>query len=320
MQAQLSQLEQLKTMTTVVADTGDIEAIAKFSPMDATTNPSLLLKAAAIPAYQNLLTEAVNWAKSQTKDKAIEVSLAADKLSVLIGLEILAIVPGRISTEVDARLSFDKEASMVKARQLIAMYQEAGIGKERILIKMASTWEGIQAAKQLEQEGIQCNLTLLFSFAQAKACAEAQVYLISPFVGRILDWHKKDTGRDSYLAAEDPGVISVTEIYNYYKQHNYNTVVMGASFRNIDEVIALAGCDRLTISPPLMSELSENYQQITQQLMLATNIQEKPASLTEAQFRWEMNQDAMATEKLAEGIRNFAIDQCKLESQLSQLF
>jgi transaldolase len=320
MQAQLSQLEQLKTMTTVVADTGDIEAIAKFSPMDATTNPSLLLKAAAIPAYQNLLTEAVNWAKSQTKDKAIEVSLAADKLSVLIGLEILAIVPGRISTEVDARLSFDKEASMVKARQLIAMYQEAGIGKERILIKMASTWEGIQAAKQLEQEGIQCNLTLLFSFAQAKACAEAQVYLISPFVGRILDWHKKDTGRDSYLAAEDPGVISVTEIYNYYKQHNYNTVVMGASFRNIDEVIALAGCDRLTISPPLMSELSENYQQITQQLMLATNIQEKPASLTEAQFRWEMNQDAMATEKLAEGIRNFATDQCKLESQLSQLF
>ncbi|MBA6264597.1 transaldolase [Colwellia sp. Bg11-12] len=320
MQAQLSQLEQLKTMTTVVADTGDIEAIAKFSPMDATTNPSLLLKAAAIPAYQNLLTEAVNWAKSQTKDKAIEVSLAADKLSVLIGLEILAIVPGRISTEVDARLSFDKEASMVKARQLIAMYQEAGIGKERILIKMASTWEGIQAAKQLEQEGIQCNLTLLFSFAQAKACAEAQVYLISPFVGRILDWHKKDTGRDSYLAAEDPGVISVTEIYNYYKQHNYNTVVMGASFRNIDEVIALAGCDRLTISPPLMSELSENYQQITQQLMPATNIQEKPASLTEAQFRWEMNQDAMATEKLAEGIRNFATDQCKLESQLSQLF
>jgi transaldolase len=320
MQAQLSQLEQLKTMTTVVADTGDIEAIAKFSPMDATTNPSLLLKAAAIPAYQNLLTEAVNWAKSQTKDKAIEVSLAADKLSVLIGLEILAIVPGRISTEVDARLSFDKEASMLKARQLIAMYQEAGIGKERILIKMASTWEGIQAAKQLEEEGIQCNLTLLFSFAQAKACAEAQVYLISPFVGRILDWHKKDTGRDSYLAAEDPGVISVTEIYNYYKQHNYNTVVMGASFRNIDEVIALAGCDRLTISPPLMSELSENYQQITQQLMPATNIQEKPASLTEAQFRWEMNQDAMATEKLAEGIRNFAIDQCKLESQLSQLF
>jgi transaldolase len=318
--SQSSQLEQLKTMTTVVADTGDIEAIAKFSPMDATTNPSLLLKAAAIPAYQELLTSAVNWSKSQTSNKDIQVSLAGDKLSVLIGLEILKTVPGRISTEVDARLSFDKEASIVKARQLIAMYQEAGIGKERILIKMASTWEGIQAAKQLEEEGIQCNLTLLFSFAQAKACAEAQVYLISPFVGRILDWHKKDTGRDNYLASEDPGVISVTEIYDYYKQHNYNTVVMGASFRNIDEVIALAGCDRLTISPPLMSELSKNYQRITQQLMPATNIQEKPASLTEAQFRWEMNQDAMATEKLAEGIRNFAIDQCKLEVQLKQLF
>ncbi len=320
MQVQLSQLEQLKTMTTVVADTGDIAAIAKFSPMDATTNPSLLLKAAAIPDYQKLLTEAVSWSKSQTNDKDLQVTLAGDKLSVLIGLEILAIVPGRISTEVDARLSFDQEASIVKARQLIAMYEEAGIGKNRILIKMASTWEGIQAAKQLEQEGIQCNLTLLFSFAQAKACAEAQVYLISPFVGRILDWHKKDTGRDSYLASEDPGVISVTEIYNYFKQHDYNTVVMGASFRNIDEIIALAGCDRLTISPPLMAELSENNDRITQKLIPATNIQDKPKALTEAQFRWEMNQDAMATEKLSEGIRNFAIDQCKLEVQLSQLF
>jgi len=323
MQAQLSQfsqLEQLKTMTTVVADTGDIAAIAKFSPMDATTNPSLLLKAAAIPAYQKLLTEAVNWSKSQTNDKDLQVSLASDKLSVLIGLEILTIVPGRISTEVDARLSFDKEASIVKARQLIAMYEEAGINKDRILIKMASTWEGIQAAKQLEQEGIQCNLTLLFSFAQAKACAEAQVYLISPFVGRILDWYKKDTGRDSYLASEDPGVISVTEIYNYFKEHCYNTVVMGASFRNIDEIIALAGCDRLTISPPLMAELSESHECITQKLIPAKNIQDKPVALTEAQFRWEMNQDAMATEKLSEGIRNFAIDQCKLEVQLSQLF
>ncbi len=320
MQVQLSQLEQLKTMTTVVADTGDIAAIAKFSPMDATTNPSLLLKAAAIPDYQKLLTEAVSWSKSQTNDKDLQVTLAGDKLSVLIGLEILAIVPGRISTEVDARLSFDQEASIVKARQLIAMYEEAGIGKNRILIKMASTWEGIQAAKQLEQEGIQCNLTLLFSFAQAKACAEAQVYLISPFVGRILDWYKKDTGRDSYLASEDPGVISVTEIYNYFKQHDYNTVVMGASFRNIDEIIALAGCDRLTISPPLMAELSENNDRITQKLIPATNIQDKPKALTEAQFRWEMNQDAMATEKLSEGIRNFAIDQCKLEVQLSQLF
>lgn len=318
--SQFSQLEQLKTMTTVVADTGDIEAIAQFSPMDATTNPSLLLKAAAIPAYQALLIQAVNWAKTQTNDKAVQVSLAADKLSVLIGLEILAIVPGRISTEVDARLSFDKKASIVKAHQLIAMYKEAGVGKERILIKLASTWEGIQAAKQLEQEGIQCNLTLLFSFAQAKACAEAQVYLISPFVGRILDWHKKDTGCQSYLAAQDPGVISVTDIYNYYKQHDYNTVVMGASFRNIDEIIALAGCDRLTISPPLMAELAKNNELIQQKLIPATSLQDKPSCLTEAQFRWEMNQDAMATEKLSEGIRNFAIDQCKLEVQLNQLF
>jgi transaldolase len=318
--SQFSQLEQLKTMTTVVADTGDIEAIAQFSPMDATTNPSLLLKAAAIPAYQALLADAVNWAKGQTSDRAEQVSLAADKLSVLIGLEILAIVPGRISTEVDARLSFDKEASIVKAHQLIAMYKEANIGKERILIKLASTWEGIQAAKQLEQEGIQCNLTLLFSFAQAKACAEAQVFLISPFVGRILDWYKKDTGRENYLASEDPGVISVTEIYNYYKQYSYNTVVMGASFRNVDEIIALAGCDRLTISPPLMAELAINHEVIKQTLTAATTIQAQPAALTEAQFRWEMNQDAMATEKLAEGIRNFAIDQCKLEVQLEQLF
>lgn len=319
MQEQLSQLDQLKTMTTVVADTGDIEAIAKFSPMDATTNPSLLLKAAAIDAYQPLLEKAVEWAKNQTNNKAEQVSLAADKLSVLIGLEILAIVPGRISTEVDARLSFDKEQSIAKARSLVAMYQAEGISTDRILIKLASTWEGIQAAKQLEQEGIQCNLTLLFSFAQAKACADAQVYLISPFVGRILDWYKKDTGVEGYVAEEDPGVISVTEIYNYYKQHAYHTVVMGASFRNLDEITELAGCDRLTISPNLMAELAEKYEVIIQKLMPAANVQTKPTALTEAEFRWQMNEDPMATEKLSEGIRHFAIDQVKLETQLSQL-
>jgi len=319
MQKSLSQLEQLKTMTTVVADTGDIEAIAKFSPIDATTNPSLLLKAAAIPAYEALLIKAVNWAKSQTEDKQAQVSLAADKLSVLIGLEILTIVPGRISTEVDARLSFDKEQSIIKARSLIQMYKEAGISKDRILIKLAATWEGIQAAKQLEQEGIQCNLTLLFSFAQAKACADAQVFLISPFVGRILDWYKKDTGIESYAASEDPGVVSVTEIFNYYKQHGYKTVVMGASFRNTGEIIELAGCDRLTISPDLMAELAQNNAPLTQKLNAATNVQDQPAVLTQAEFRWLMNQDAMATEKLSEGIRNFAIDQVKLELQLSQL-
>lgn len=319
MQEQLSQLEQLKTMTTVVADTGDIGAIAQFSPMDATTNPSLLLKAAAIPAYQPLLVNAVNWAKSQTNNKQEQVSLAADKLSVLIGLEILTIVPGRISTEVDARLSFDKDQSIIKAHSLIKMYEDAGISKDRILIKLASTWEGIQAAKQLEQEGIQCNLTLLFSFAQAKACAEAQVFLISPFVGRILDWYKKDTGIDSYVACEDPGVISVTEIYNYYKQHGYKTVVMGASFRNVEEITELAGCDRLTISPQLMSELAENYNVLTQKLFPTTGLKTQPKAITEAEFRWLMNQDPMATEKLSEGIRNFAIDQVKLETQLSAL-
>jgi len=314
-----NQLEQLKQMTTVVADTGDIEAIAKFSPQDATTNPSLLLKAAALPNYQNLLTQAVSWAKEQSNDAQQQVMDAADKLSVLIGLEILKTVPGRISTEVDARLSFDTQASIAKAHKLIGLYNEAGISNERILIKLASTWEGIKAAEQLEKEGINCNLTLLFSFAQAQACAESGVYLISPFVGRILDWHKKDTGRTEYPAMEDPGVVSVTSIYNYYKAKDYQTVVMGASFRNIGEILALAGCDRLTISPNLMDELASSTETVTQHL---NPTQEKLASqpvLTESDFRWAMNQDAMATEKLAEGIRNFAIDQVKLEVQLSEL-
>jgi transaldolase len=315
-----NQLEQLKAMTTVVADTGDIEAIAKFQPQDATTNPSLLLKAASLPAYQQLLQQAVDWAKSQSDNKEQQVIDAADKLSVLIGLEILKIVPGRISTEVDARLSFDTQASIEKARKLMAMYKEAGIANDRILIKLASTWEGIQAAKQLESEGINCNLTLLFSFAQAQACAEAGVYLISPFVGRILDWYKKSTGKESYEAHEDPGVVSVTNIYNYYKAHGYKTVVMGASFRNVDEVLELAGCDRLTISPQLLDELNNSEAPVVQKL--SSDVSEKAAgpALTEAAFRWEMNEDAMATEKLAEGIRNFAVDQNKLEQQLSELF
>ena len=317
----LSQLEQLKQMTTVVADTGDIEAIAKFQPQDATTNPSLLLKAAALPLYENLLTDAVAWAKEESSDASQQVIDAADKLSVLIGLEILKTVPGRISTEVDARLSFDTSASIAKAHRLIAMYNEAGISNDRILIKLASTWEGIKAAEQLEQEGINCNLTLLFGFAQARACAEAGVYLISPFVGRILDWFKKDTGRTEYPSNEDPGVVSVTSIYNYYKSKGYNTVVMGASFRNIGEILALAGCDRLTISPQLMDELANNTTKVEQQLSAKgtneTNSAEVP--LTESQWRWQMNDDAMATEKLSEGIRNFAIDQVKLEKQLAEM-
>ena len=314
-----SQLEQLKQMTTVVADTGDIEAIAKFHPQDATTNPSLLLKAAALPNYQQLLSDAVAWAKEQSNDAKQQVIDAADKLSVLIGLEILKIVPGRISTEVDARLSFDTQSSITKAHKLIAMYNEAGISNERILIKLASTWEGIKAAEQLEREGVNCNLTLLFSFAQARACAEAGAYLISPFVGRILDWFKKDTGRTDYPSDEDPGVVSVTSIYNYYKAQGYNTVVMGASFRNKGEILALAGCDRLTISPQLMDELAHSTDLIEQKLTAGTAQANNELSLTEEQFRWQMNDDAMATEKLSEGIRNFAIDQVKLEKQLAEL-
>jgi transaldolase len=313
-------LSQLKKMTTVVADTGDIEAIAKFQPQDATTNPSLLLKAASMPNYQNLLHESVQWAKAQTNDLQQQVLDAADKLSVLIGLEILKIVPGRISTEVDARLSFDTQASIDKAHKLIAMYNAAGITNDRILIKIASTWEGIKAAEQLEKEGINCNLTLLFNFAQAQACAESGIYLISPFVGRILDWYKQDTGITAYAADEDPGVISVTKIFNFYKANEYKTVVMGASFRNTGEILALAGCDRLTISPPLMEELANSSETLTQKLFTEQPKSAKVDSLDEASFRWQMNEDPMATQKLAEGIRNFAADQVKLERQLEKLF
>jgi transaldolase len=314
-----NQLEQLKKMTTVVADTGDIEAIAKFSPQDATTNPSLLLKAASLSNYQTLLADAVKWAKEQSNDAKQQIIDAADKLSVLIGLEILNIIPGRISTEVDARLSFDTQGSIDKAHKLIALYNKAGISNNRILIKLASTWEGIKAAEQLEKEGINCNLTLLFSFAQARACAEASCYLISPFVGRILDWYKKETGLSSYQADEDPGVISVTAIYNYYKAKGYKTVVMGASFRNIGEIIELAGCDRLTISPQLLDELASSTDPIQQKLLTEHSPLADEVPLSEAQFRWLMNEDAMATEKVAEGIRNFAADQEKLENKLQSL-
>ncbi|KFZ36586.1 transaldolase [Shewanella mangrovi] len=309
-------LAQLKSVTTIVADTGDIEAIKRYQPEDATTNPSLILKASQIPEYAGLIDEAVAWAKQQSSDSAQQLEDAGDKLAVNIGLEILKIVPGRISTEVDARLSFDKEASVAKAKKLIKLYQDAGIDKSRILIKLASTWEGICAAKELEAEGINCNLTLLFSFAQARACAEAGVYLISPFVGRILDWYKKSTGKD-YTASEDPGVVSVSSIYNYYKKHGYKTVVMGASFRNTGEIIELAGCDRLTIGPNLLEELANADTVIEAKLTATTDVVAAPAPLTEAEFRWEFNEDAMAVEKLAEGIRNFAIDQGKLEAMLT---
>jgi transaldolase len=317
-----NQLKSLRAITTVVADTGDIEAIKKYTPVDATTNPSLLLKAASLPQYEHLIDQAIEFAKSHPQpannSQAGQLAAAGDKLSVLIGQEILEVIPGRISTEVDARLSFNTQATLDKARLLIGMYEKAGIDKSRILIKIASTWEGIKAAEVLEKEGINCNLTLLFSFAQAQACAQAGAFLISPFVGRILDWYKANTDEADYSGAKDPGVISVTSIYNYYKEHGYETVVMGASFRNTSEIIELAGCDRLTISPNLLEELENTDGDLSAKLVDKGATSAKPASLTENEFRWEMNQDAMATAKLSEGIRNFAADQVKLEALLAQ--
>lgn len=313
-----SQLDALREVTTVVADTGDIEAIKKYQPVDATTNPSLMLKAAQLPQYAPIIDTAIEWAKSQSDDPAQRLDDANDKLSVLIGKEILNIVPGRVSSEVDARLSFNTEATIAKAKRLVALYEAEGISTDRILIKIASTWEGIQAAKVLEEQGINCNLTLLFSFAQAQACAESGVFLISPFVGRILDWYKKSTGKESYEANEDPGVLSVTRIYEYYKKHGYKTVVMGASFRNKGEIAELAGCDRLTISPGLLQELQDSTDPLPVKLSPGEVSSETVEPLTETAFRWEMNEDAMATEKLAEGIRNFAADQVKLEAMLTE--
>ena len=312
-----TQLDSLRSMTVVVADTGDIDAIKKYQPQDATTNPSLILSASALPQYTPLIDEAITYAKAQSAGKAQQLIDAEDKLAVNIGLEILKIVPGRISTEVDARLSYDTQATVEKARKLISLYNAAGISNDRILIKIASTWQGIRAAEILEKEGINCNLTLLFSEAQARACAEAGVYLISPFVGRILDWYKANTDKKEYASAEDPGVISVTKIYNYYKEYGYKTVVMGASFRNIGEIIELAGCDRLTIAPALLKELQENSTALVRKLDYKGEVKAKPQPLTEAEFYWQHNSDAMAVEKLAEGIRKFAVDQEKLESMLS---
>ena len=312
-----TQLDSLRSMTVVVADTGDIDAIKKYQPQDATTNPSLILSASALPQYAPLIDEAVAYAKAQSADKAQQLIDAEDKLAVNIGLEILKIVPGRISTEVDARLSYDTQATVEKARKLIALYNAAGISNDRILIKIASTWQGIRAAEILEKEGINCNLTLLFSEAQARACAEAGVYLISPFVGRILDWYKANTDKKEYAPAEDPGVISVTKIYNYYKEYGYKTVVMGASFRNVGEIIELAGCDRLTIAPALLKELQENTTPLVRKLEYKGEVKAKPQPLTEAEFYWQHNSDAMAVEKLSDGIRKFAVDQEKLEAMLS---
>ena len=302
-----SKLDQLKALTTVVADTGDLDAIARLQPVDATTNPSLLLKAAALPRYQDLLRQAVSG--------ATDLNLACDRFAVSVGKEILGVIPGRISTEVDARLSFERNATLQRAQRLISLYEEAGVSRERVLIKIAATWEGISAARELEQQGIQTNLTLLFSFAQAQACADAGVFLISPFVGRIYDWYKKAEGRD-FTGNDDPGVQSVARIYRYYKSHAFKTVVMGASFRNVGQIEALAGCDRLTISPDLLDQLGQDQGSLTGRLS-ASGCEDARETLSEAQFRWKHNEDAMATEKLAEGIRLFARDQEKLERLLA---
>jgi transaldolase len=309
-----SKLEQLKAMTDVVADTGDIEAMRRFRPVDATTNPSLLLKASTLPHYAELLDRARAWAHEQGGSDAEQLANCCDRFAVDVGREILSLIPGRISTEVDARLSFQSEATMERARKLIGMYEQADIPRDRILIKIASTWEGIRAARQLEQEGINCNLTLLFGFSQAAACADAGVFLISPFVGRILDWYRANTDLVVAQPGDDPGVQSVTRIYNYYKQHGYDTVVMGASFRNTGQIEGLAGCDRLTISPTLLEQLDADSGELPRQLSPEGAATDDPrAAPDEAAFRYDLNADAMATEKLAEGIRNFVADQVKLE-------
>ena len=311
-----SQLEQLRALSSVVADTGDIEAIARFHPLDATTNPSLLLKAAALPAYAPLVDAAL--ARARGDDADARVADACDRLAVAIGGEILKLIPGRVSTEVDARLSFDTAATIERARHIVSLYEGTGVGRERLLIKIASTWEGIRAAEQLEREGVHCNLTLLFSFAQAVACAEAGVFLISPFVGRILDWHLADGMEKPATPQDDPGVQSVTRIWRYYKRHGYGTVVMGASFRNTGQILALAGCDRLTISPELLGELEQGDGKVPRSLVDDGERAAAPVALDEATFRWRHNEDAMATEKLAEGIRKFAADQVRLEALLRQ--
>jgi transaldolase len=315
---QVSQLDQLKKFTKVVADTGDFESIRAYQPRDATTNPSLILAATQKPEYGYLLEKAITDFKDSALTGPAKIEAIIDHLLVLFGLEILKIVPGRVSTETDARLSFNREGSINKGRQLIALYEKNGISRERVLIKIASTWEGIKAAEELRKESIHCNLTLLFSFPQAVACAEAGVQLISPFVGRIYDWYKANTGKD-YKGADDPGVQSVTRIYNYFKKFGYTTEVMGASFRNIGQIIHLAGCDLLTISPNLLEELSKSFESVTRALSpdIAKATDAQKISLDEKTFRFEFNEDPMAVDKTAEGIRKFSADIVKLEKLIA---
>lgn len=316
-----TQFDQLKQFTTVVADTGEVQAIARLSPQDATTNPSLIFKAAMLPEYQGLVDDAIAYAKAAPDlSDSDRLGLAMDKLAVNFGAEITKIVPGYVSTEVDARLSFDTEATLHRARRIIALYQEMGIDKSRILVKIASTYEGIRAGEILEREGITCNLTLLFSIVQAAACAAANITLISPFVGRIMDWYKNKTGQ-TYVGEEDPGVQSVRTIYTYFKQHGYSTIVMGASFRNTGEILCLAGCDRLTIAPALLDQLiasNEPVERVLSPEISATQAPIAKLAVDEKSFRYALNEDAMATEKLAEGIRGFAADIIKLEKIVSE--
>ncbi len=314
-------LDQLKTMTVTVADTGDIHAIEKYKPRDTTTNPSLITTAAAMPEYADVVDGALSWAKEEAKgEKSKVIGLAIDRLAVEFGMRILKIVPGRVSTEVDARLSFDTEKTIAKARYLISLYEKVGISRQRILIKIASTWEGIRAAEVLEKEGIHCNLTLLFGIHQAVACAEAHVTLVSPFVGRILDWYKKSTGKESYAPAEDPGVLSVKRIYEYYKKFGYKTEVMGASFRNVDEILELAGCDLLTISPTLLAELQKKEGTLTRKLdpAIAAKSSIERITMNEETFRKMHNEDKMAKDKLAEGIEGFTKALETLEKALGE--
>ncbi len=316
----MNSLQQLKQHTVVVADTGDIDAIAEYKPQDATTNPSLLYKAAQMSQYQHLLDEAIAYGQSIANREESLIDAIIDKLSVTFGCRILEIIPGRVSTEVDARLSFDTEGTVAKAHELIELYREAGVSSDRILIKIASTWEGIRAAERLEKEGIHCNLTLLFGFGQAIACAEAGATLISPFVGRIYDWYKADRGVDDIPIEDDPGVESVTQIFNYYKRYGYKTEVMGASFRTKEQVIALCGSDLLTISPALLGELAASDAPVPPRLdaAAAKEMEIEQVEMNEIKFRWMLNEDAMATEKLADGIRGFTADLDKLRSYLAQ--
>lgn len=315
----MNQLELLRKFTTIVADTSDINSIRKYKPEDATTNPSLILKAVNLSSNQKFINQAVKYAKKKGGSKKEQLLNASDKILVDLGIEILKYIPGYISSEVDARLSFNQEKCILKAKKIIKMYEDQGVSRKKVLIKLAATWECIKAAEELKKDNIFCNLTLLFSFAQARACAESNVFLISPFVGRIYDWYMAKNLTSNFSYNEDPGVISVRKIYNFYKKHNYKTIIMGASFRNIQQILLLSGCDRLTISPELLKELESNSAVFDRKLIPPTIFTAPPIPLTESEFRWEHNQDEMAVQKLSEGIRNFGKDQLLLEQIISKL-